>query len=167
MNKVTQMCTYALLAALTIAAKELLAFLPNVELVSFLLIIYALYLKQSGAILVSVLFCFVQILLYGFGIWSIMYFIVWPLLVCVVVLFKKYLNTYQRCALFSGIFGLIFGFLFSIPYFIISIKTGWIYFLKGIPFDLIHAVANYLIMVVLFDPISKVFETYTNRLYKK
>lgn len=165
MNKVTQMCAYALFAALTVVSKEILAFLPNVELVSFLLMMYGLYFSISGTLTISVLFCFIQMILYGIGIWTPMYFIVWPLFALLAHVLKKQLNTYQRCAIFSGMFGLIFGFLFSIPYFMISIHTGWIYFIKGIPFDLVHGVANYLIMVVLFDSISPVFKRISNRLY--
>ena len=165
MKQVTQMCAYALFATVTVASKEILAFLPNVELVSFLLIMYALHFKLSGALMISVLFCFIQMLLYGIGIWTPMYFVVWPLLILVTFILKKGLKTEQRCALFSGGFGLIFGFLFAIPYFFVSFNMGWIFFLKGIPFDLVHAVANYLIMILLFKQIKPVFERMAKKLY--
>ena len=157
MKVANKLVLYAMCAALVVVSNELLAFLPNVELVTFLLMMYSLYFDLKGSIMIAVLFCFIQTLLYGVGIWTLMYFIVWPLLVFVTSCLKKQLNNYHRCALFSGMFGLCFGFLFSIPYFLISLKMGWIYFLKGIPFDLIHGIANYIIMIFLYEKMSKIF----------
>ncbi|MEG2544731.1 MAG: hypothetical protein RR986_08465 [Longicatena sp.] len=157
MKSVRNLVFYAMCAAIVVISKELLAFLPNIELVSFLLILFALNFEWKGSIFIAFIFCFLQSVLYGVGLWTPMYFIVWPLLVIVVASLKKYLTNYARTALFSALFGLMFGFLFSIPYFMVSIRTGWIYFIKGIPFDLIHCFGNYIIMALLFDKASHLF----------
>ncbi|MDQ0362254.1 hypothetical protein [Breznakia pachnodae] len=146
---------YTMCAAILVVSKEFLAFLPNIELVSFLLIVYALNFRLEGVISIAVLFSGVQMVLYGVGMWTPMYFIVWSLLGITVYYFRNFLTNENRCAIFSGGFGLVFGFLFSIPYFIVSLRMGWIYFLKGIPFDLIHCIANYIIMLVLFNKVNQ------------
>ncbi|MDF9824047.1 energy-coupling factor transport system substrate-specific component [Breznakia sp. PF5-3] len=163
MNSLKNIVIYTMCAAIVVVSKELLVFLPNIELVSFLLILYTLNFELKGSIFIVVVFNFVQMLLYGISIWTPMYFIVWILLVFLVYVLKNILTTYTKCAIFSGIFGLIFGFLFSIPYFVISFKMGWIYFLKGIPFDLIHGISNYLIMLILFDKSNVVINTLSER----
>ena len=154
MKSVLHFVIYALCAAILVVSKEVLAFLPNVELVSFLIILYALSFSLKGSIFITMVFCMLQMALYGVGLWTPMYFIVWPLLAILSNRFRPILTNYHRCALFSGFFGLIFGFLFSLPYFAVSLQMGWIYFLKGIPFDLVHGIANYIIMALLFDKMN-------------
>ena len=154
---------YTMCAAILIISKEVLAFLPNVELVSFLLIVYALNFRLQGVISIAVLFSIVQTLLYGLGMWTPMYFIVWSLLGIVAYLLRNFLTNENRCSLFSGGFGFIFGFLFSIPYFIVSLRMGWIYFLKGLPFDFVHGIANYIIMLVLYNKVNQVLNNLSSK----
>lgn len=55
----------------------------------------------------------------------------------------------------SGIFGFLFGLLCAIPYIFISgIPGAFAWWVQGIPFDLIHGVANFAIMLVLYHPIQ-------------
>lgn len=151
MKSVKKLVQIALGSALLVVSKELLAFLPNIELVSFLLILFSLNFDIVTSLMIAICFCFVQMVLYGIGIWTPMYFIIWSLLVVLTFIFKRWLNSVHRLALFSGVFGLIFGFLFAIPSFIIDWNLGFAFFIKGIPFDLIHCVGNYLIMMILFE----------------
>lgn len=157
MNSVKQLCLISVCSAILVISKEVLAFLPNIELVTFLLLMYALHFKWTTSISIATIFCFLQIVLYGFGIWTPMYFIVWNGWVLVCLALKKFLITNQRCAFLSAGFGFIFGFLFSIPFFFVSMQAGWAYFVRGIPFDLVHGLGNYIIMSVLYDPIHAFF----------
>jgi energy-coupling factor transport system substrate-specific component len=60
-------------------------------------------------------------------------------------------------AMISGIFGLSFGALCAIPYIVTSgIYGAFAYWVAGIPFDLIHGIANFLIMLVLYTPLNTV-----------
>ncbi len=165
--KTKQFVLCAFLAGLCVVSKEMLAFLPNVELVTFLMILYSLCLDLKSVILISILFCFVQMMLYGVGLWTPMYFIVWPGLCLMTYCFRKVLKTEQRLSLYSGIFGLCFGFLFSIPFFMISLKMGWAYFINGIVFDVIHGVSNYIIMMFLYEPSFSVFSKLTKNGFRE
>ena len=157
MNERTRsLVIYGLCAAIVVVSKEVISFIANIELVSFLLIMFGRNFRLAGSIMIAIVFSFLQMLLYGVGIWTYMYFIVWTLLVIVANYTKQLFNTEQKLALFSGSFGLVFGFLFSIPYFVISFNLGVAYFIKGIPFDLVHGIANYIIMLLLFERCDKV-----------
>lgn len=151
MKSVKRLVDIALCCALLVISKEVLAFLPNIELVTFLLICFSLHFDLMSSLLIATGFCFIQMVLYGIGPWTPMYFIVWNLLVLLTKGCRRWIYDVHYWALFSGAFGLVFGFLFSVPYFIIDWNFGMIYFLKGIPFDLIHGVGNYLIMMILFE----------------
>lgn len=163
MKSVKQLVLISICSAILVISKECLAFLPNIELVTFLLLMYALHFKFSSALMIATVFCFLQIVLYGFGIWTPMYFIVWNGWVILCYRLKKYLTTNQRCAFLSAAFGLLFGFLFSIPYFFVSIHFGWTYFIRGIPFDCIHCLGNYILMSILYEPVSLFFRKYGNK----
>lgn len=157
MNKVKELVFISVLAGILVISKEILAFLPNIELVSFLVIVYTHSLGCARTVMICTIFSFVEILLYGIGPWTPMYFMVWPLLSLVTHLVKKQCSTEFRLALLSGTFGLAFGLLMSIPYFFIGFEAGLAYFLKGIPFDLIHGIGNYLVMLVLFPTVYPQF----------
>lgn len=164
MTNVRNIVYCAMLSAILIVSKEFLAMLPNIELVSFLLIMYALHLPYKISITSSIVFCFIQMIMYGIGMWTPMYFVVWPLLVTITYKLRGKLNNSARCALYSGGFGLIFGLLFSIPYCFISITMGIAYFMQGIVYDLIHGICNYIIMTLLYDPMKKVFPNISHHL---
>ena len=77
------------LIALIEASKLLLLAFPNIELTTFWLILFTLYLGPKILIAIPA-FILIEGLLYGFGLWWIMYLYVWPLLVILVLIFKKY-----------------------------------------------------------------------------
>lgn len=154
---VKQLCKLALCSAILIVSKEILAFLPNVELVTFFCLMYGLFFSKRENLLITISFCFVQMILYGFGLWTLVYFVIWPGFTIFVCLIKKHITNYMRASMVSSIFGFSFGFLCSIPYFFFSIQTGWAYFLNGIFFDIIHGMGNLILCLILFDPVYKIF----------
>ena len=52
--------------------------------------------------------------------------------------------------MYYGLFGLLFGEFFAINYDIFGgINDGIAYWISGIPFDIVHGVGNYFIMIIL------------------
>ncbi len=145
------------LGALLILMQVGLAVLPNIELVSLLVILYTLVFGKIALIPV-LLFTLVEGLIYGFGLWWLNYLYIWPILVVVALLFKK-----QRSPVFwaivSAAFGLFFGALCAIPYlFIGGLPSAFAYWVQGIPFDLLHCFGNGLVALLLYKPLLKLFE---------
>lgn len=141
------------------AAKTALAFLPNIELVSFLFIIYTIVFGKKT---LPAVFAFVGVecLVWGMNLWVINYLYVWPLLVLITLIMRK-----SGCrqalvyAVMSGAFGLGFGALCAIPYLFIGgpgMMVSW--WVAGIPYDLIHGAGNFVLCLVLFHPILCVLE---------
>lgn len=142
-------------------AKASLAFLPNVELVSLLIIIFTLVFGYKVFFIIYI-FVIIEGLTFGFGTWWLAYLYVWPILAFIVLIFRRIQSVYLW-AFISGIFGLMFGFLYALTFIFIGgpqmIFTTWI---SGIMFDVTHCVANYIIALVLFKPIKNLLE----KLYK-
>lgn len=138
-------------------AKCALAFLPNVELVSFFIILYSLFFGKLIFFVIPV-FILLEGCIYGFGLWWVMYLYAWPLLALLTLLFRK-----QKSPLFwsvlSGLFGLFFGALCAIPYLFISGPHGaFAWWVAGIPFDIVHCVSNFFICLILFTPMKKLLK---------
>lgn len=132
-------------------AKVAMAALPNIELTSFLIILYTLYFGKRILFVIPA-FILLECCMYGFGLWWIMYLYAWPLLALVTHIFRR-----QESAWFwsivSGAFGLSFGALCAIPYLFISGPKGaFAWWVAGIPFDVIHCISNFAICLVLFLP---------------
>ena len=151
MSKTKQYTLIALLSAILVISKELFAFLPNIEFVSFFLLIYTQLLPLNIVISISIIFCFIQVILYGFGLWTPVYFVLWPSFTFLSYKLKKQLNNENKAAIYNALFGLTFGFFNSIPYFLMDFPFGWAGFLRGIPYDLIHCIGNYIVVIALYD----------------
>lgn len=149
MVAVIEACKYALLA------------LPNIELTSFWLIIFTLFFGWKIVFVVPV-FILVEGSMFGMSLWWIMYLYAWPILVGVTYIFRK-VDSAWFFAIISSIFGFSFGFLCSFPYFFIGASSGGIgngfhmmitWWIAGIPWDLVHGVGNFALMLVLYKPIT-------------
>lgn len=157
MKRIRTLVFSALLGALLLVVQVVLAPLPNVELVSLLVLLYTLEFPRQtpGAIGVFVV---LEGLVYGFGLWWVMYLYLWPLLALVVWLLRK--NTSVLLwAVVLGSFGLCFGMLCAIPYALAGgIAAGIAYWISGIPFDLAHCVGNFLLTLALYRPMRSALQ---------
>ena len=139
------------------AAKLCLSMLAGIELVSLLIIMYTLYFrKQIPYVLIT--FILLEGLLYGFGIWWIMYVYLWPLLALVTWSLRR-MDSAIGWAMVSGSFGLIFGGLCSLPYIVTSgPAAAFAYWIAGIPYDVVHGIGNLLLMLLLYRPLKNILQ---------
>ncbi len=128
-----------------------LPFLPNIEFVSLLIIVYTLVIGKKVFYIIYV-FVFAEALIFSFGIWWISYLYVWSILAIVVLLLRKAGNTVVW-VIVSGAFGLLFGTLTTIPYlFMGGLGAAAAYWINNIPFDLLHCGGNIVTAALLMRP---------------
>lgn len=151
-----------MLGALTFGAKVAMAGLPNIEPVSLFVMLFAVTFGWK-ALYPVYLYVLLEILLYGIQLWNINYLYVWTVLAAVAIA-MRHLKNPLWWALLSGLFGLAFGLLCTPVYAAIG---GFDYALRwwiaGLSFDLLHAIGNLVIALILFVPLRKLLD----RLYKK
>lgn len=151
---VRDLVTLSLLGAMTVAAKELMAALPNIEPVT-LLLMCATLVYGLRALYPCCIYILLEGLLYGFGLWFISYLYVWPLLVVVTHAMRRCRSRVVWTA-FAALYGLAFGPLTAIPYLFIG---GWSmafsYWIAGIPFDLAHFLGNGVMAGALLRPLTE------------
>ncbi len=147
----------SLMAAIVFAFQLALAPLPNIEIVSFLFIMYTICFSPKQALIASYIFCLLEGLIFGFGIWWVMYLYVWQIMILVAWIFRKN-DSIIIWAVISGSFGLFFGALCSVPYILTGgLAAGIAWWLSGLPFDIMHCIGNIVVMLVLYKPISAFF----------
>jgi energy-coupling factor transport system substrate-specific component len=153
-GKLRELILLSLLAALMLATQVALAALPNIHLVAVFVILAALLFGWKALYSVYV-FVLMEGLIYGFSMWFVNYLYIWTVLTIIAIVFRRNQSVWFWAAV-SGIFGLLFGALCSIPYFFVG---GWAaafsYWVAGIPFDLIHCVSNAVLTAVLLMPLYK------------
>lgn len=135
--------------------KMALSAAPNVEIVTLLVILYTLQFGKKTLYAVAV-FVFLECAVWGIGLWTVMYLYLWPLL-SLVVLFMRKIDSRWFWSIFSAGFGVMYGGLCSFAYlFFGGPSTAFAWWIAGIPWDLIHGVANFVLMAVLYTPLRQV-----------
>ena len=148
----------AMFGAMLCIAQVTLAGLPNIELVSLLIIVWTRVFR-TGALPGIAVFIAAQGLLYGFGIWWASYLYIWFILWGIVMLIPRrgaarYPVRALGWAALSGAYGFAFGALTAIPWLITGgPKTALAYWLSGIAFDIPHAIGNFVLALVLAAPL--------------
>lgn len=143
--------------------KVALSGIPNVELTTFWIIMFTLFFGKR-ILFVILAFILIEGIMYGVQLWWIMYLYAWPLLALMTWMFRKQ-DSVWFFSILSGLFGLMFGFLCSFPYVVIGtvdggikngLLTGFTWWVAGIPWDIVHGVANFVLMLILYAPIRTV-----------
>lgn len=147
----------AIMGAMMFASQVAMASLPNIHIVA-LLIILTTFMFGWKAMYSVALFVLLEGLMFGFAPWWIGYVYAWPLLVVVTRIFRA--NTAPLFwAVISGLHGLFFGALCAIPQiFILGMRGAVVWWINGIPFDLLHCAGNFVLALVLFAPLRRLTE---------
>lgn len=147
------------MGALIFATKFALSGIPNVNLNTLLIILCVVFFgwKTLYAVFVYVL---LEGLVFGFSLWWFSYIYAWPVVSAVVMIFRKN-ESVLLWAVIGALCGLCFGPLMYILYLTV---TGWqtavAMWIAGIPYDLIHCVSNFVLILLLYKPLYTVFQRF-------
>lgn len=147
----------ALLAAVTIIGRIFLQFIPNVQYVTTVIIFATIYLGFKEATLLNIVIMTVSNMFLGFGIWTVYQILSYMVIIIITSILKKEKSFREKItvqSVFCFVSGLIYGLIISIFSATMFSKTSNFvaYYIAGLSFDLMHAVGN-LIMYVLLVPI--------------
>ena len=146
-----------IMAATLECGKLALSFLPNIEVVTFLLALYGYVFGIYGVVAAFVFVC-IEPLIYGFGTWVVSYFLYWPAVALVFMIFAKiklknrFVITFTAVAL-TAWFGVLSSFV-DIGLFSGFFENFWyrfgVYYLRGIPFYAAQISCNAVLFLALF-----------------
>lgn len=146
----------AFLGAILYISKVIMDFVPNTELISLLVIVYALVFGREvfSAILV---FNLLELVQWGFGIWWVSYLYVWPLLAFIVMALRGLIrDRFVIWGAVAGLFGLAFGSLFAIAWIPVDPSYAFTYWIGGLPWDAIHCATNFALVAFLGKPLYRI-----------
>lgn len=156
-----------LLGATITGGKLALSFIPNVEIVTLLFILYTSIFGIKRTLLVAFIFTTIEIFIYGLNTWLLAYYLVWPLLVVLAWVLGRNTKSEYSFAILAGLYGLLFGAFFAVTE---SFFYGWAYgvnyWIRGIPFDIIHGISNFTLMLVLYKPLYGIVSRQGERFLK-
>lgn len=151
-----EMVLFGVLGALTFALQVVMAPLPNIEPVSLMVMLFAVVFGWKG-LYPTYVFVVMEILFYGIGGWALYYLYIWLVLFVAARLLRN-MEHPLAWAILSGAFGLLFGALCALlDVFIGGVGYAVAKWASGITFDLAHCVGNFVIALVLFVPLRKLF----------
>lgn len=145
----------AFLSIILYVSQVALAFLPNIEVVSLLIVVFTLVYKKDIKYVCAlyVLYTGIQ---WGFGLWWWSYLIIWPLFSVAVNLLSGIIkDNFYIWTVILGFFGLIFGALFAVPYLFIDPGYAFSYWIAGIPWDILHCAGNILMSALIGKTLYK------------
>lgn len=163
-NKLTlrQIVLFGILGAMTFAAKYVMSYLPNVEPVSLMVMLFAVVFGRR-CIYPIVLYVAMEIMFYGLGLWNINYLYIWFVLALAAYLLRR-MEHPLGWAVLSGVFGLAFGALCApVDIAVGGISYAFTKWISGIPFDIAHCAGNFVIALLLMKPLRGLL----TKLYRK
>ena len=144
------------MGALLVVGKFALSFIPNVEVVTTLLVSFCFVFGFDGVV-ASLIFCTADVILYPPSLDVIVsYYIYWNLLAITVACLKElsvknFIPYFITATLFTLFFGVLTSLFTSIFYGVNFIGV----YLSGLYFYAIHLVSTAIFMIIGFKPVTK------------
>ena len=158
----------ALAAALLSAGKQALAAIPNIEVVTLFIMLYAACLKPYISFIATAIFIVIECFIWGINTWVFAYLIHWNLLALFAFLLVRVFKVRNRFIylVFTIVMTALFGVLTSLIDALVGwAKTGLSFFtlftaiyVRGIYFYIVHVVGNAAINLVLFAPMRTLLD---------
>jgi len=149
----------AMLSAASVAGRIILEPLPNIQPTTVIVIVTTMALRLRYGLLTALLSVLLSNLFQGHGLWSIFQIAGWWTVAVVSYFYGK--TRWRRnvwvSAVFAGFAGLIYGMVVSLNGLMFT-KNIIAYYLAGLPFDLAHALGNFVIYLVLGGRILTVID---------
>lgn len=157
----------AILASLAVVGRYVLAFIPNVQPVTAIIIICGVIIGPGAAVTLAFLVTFLSNMLLGMGIWTIWRIVSWGLIGFIAGIIGKVFKQIPVYALilFGVGSGYFYGFIISLTNYQVMGKF-WPYYLAGLPFDTYHAIGNGVFIALLYPLITYLLRNYAKKRFQ-
>lgn len=146
---VKEVAIFGMLGALMYASKVIMDVLPNIHLIGVFIIAMTIVYRKK-ALYPLYIFVFITGLFSGFATWWLAYLYIWTVLWGMAMLIPKNLPkkiapvVYMSvCALHGMIYGILYAPVQALI-FGLDFKASMTWIVAGLPWDVIHAVSNFI-----------------------
>jgi energy-coupling factor transport system substrate-specific component len=159
---------FVILAVLAVSGRLLLYPIPNVQPVTFLIIMVGIYFGISYSIAFAAIVTMSSNVMLEHGLWSNYQILAWAFIgVLAALLRTQFIQNEKlniaRLAIFAGFSGFLFDWIVSLSI-LHTVDTSFflIYLLNGLPFDLLHAAVNITLVAWFAAPLSELITRHTS-----
>lgn len=144
------------MGAILFVSAFVLSSLPNIEIVSLLIILFTRHYGKEATV-ACLVYVALTTLVWGVNFWWVCYWVIWPCFSLAVFKIRK-LDNWVIWAIISSLWGLSFGFWFELIYAVIDWRLAISAWIMGIPFDLYHCFGNLMMALLLGKPLDLALE---------
>lgn len=164
MSKTKEITLIGILAAVNIASRIALQYLPNIKPVTSIIIISVMVFGLAFGIKLTFVTTIASNIFLGMGTWTFFQILAWIVICLLTQCVMDFYKTIHRepnlfvMACFSFFMGYVFGFIVSLEQFMIGgIGLFLSYYSSGIFFDTLHAIGNFGFYLVCSPILTKIF----------
>ena len=173
-NKVKEISLIGILAAVNIASRIYLQFLPNIKPVTSIIIISVMLFGLGFGVKLSVVTTVVSNLFLGMGTWTFFQILAWVVICLITQVLLDFLKKIHKepklfpMAIFSFFMGYVFGIVVSLEQLMLGGPSLYIvYYMAGLLFDTFHAVGNFCFYLICAPILMKVLKKESERIRLK
>ncbi|MDT8862157.1 ECF transporter S component [Alkalihalobacillus sp. MEB130] len=156
----------AMLSALCVVGRMAFVHIPNVQPVTSIIIITAMFLGPSNGLILGFISTVLTNMALGTGIWTVWQIVSWSLIGLVSGWLgrahSKWGIPFILLIMYAGFCGYLYGFVISLNMLVIT-ERFLAYYLAGLPFDTNHAIGNMVFFALLYPILSKILMHYLNK----
>lgn len=160
--KIKDVVIISLLAVVLFVQEQLLMVIPNVSLTIILMILYSKKLGLKKTLLIIFVYCMLDNLyMSSFNIvFTPVMLIGWFIIpIAVNTVFKK-VNNIFHLSLIAFLLSLTYSWAFVIPSCLMFDMNVITYMIADIPYELILGISSFATTLILYKPLSRVFDKY-------
>lgn len=169
--KAKEITTIATLSIFLYIIYFLGAFVPYIELVSFIILVYGTVLKTKVAYLAAIVFTLLVMITKGIAPWSFMYLLVFPQYILIYSTVAKFTKNKVIYFILAGILSFSLGTLIEIPYLLTGGLYGKaliIYLVMGFQVSFGNMACTIVAGIFLYEPFEKLIrKTLSEDMIKK
>lgn len=170
MTKVKEIALISILAAVNIASRIYLQFLPNFKPVTSIIIIAVMLFGLAFGVKLAVVTTIVSNLFLGMGTWTFFQILAWVTICLLTDVFVGIIRKRNKephiltMAIFAFVMGYVFGIIVSLEQLMIGgFGLYIVYYLAGLLFDTFHAVGNFVFYLLCAPILMKLFKNELNK----
>lgn len=161
---VQEIAYLALLVAASVVGRTLFQPLPNVQPMTAIFLLVALYLGCVRGLIVALLSLLITNFYMGMGIWMIAQAVSYTVVI-LMMSGLRHVPIVKRSLILQVIFSILAGFLYGfvvslLSVYLLGLPSFWGYYLQGISFDTLHAFGNGFFYGLLAPIFRRLFHRY-------
>lgn len=165
MTKVKEIALISILAAVNIASRIYLQFLPNIKPVTSIIIISVMLFGLAFGVKLAVVTTIVSNLFLGMGTWTFFQILAWVVICFLTDIFIGAIRKIGKephllvMAIFSFVMGYVFGIIVSLEQLMLGgFNLYIVYYISGLLFDTFHAIGNFAFYLICAPILMKLFK---------